>query len=178
MANYRRDYTKGGIYFFTVVLQNRRRHWLTEYIDTFRTAYQETLHHYPFKTLAITILPEHFHCVWQLPECDDDYSRRIQVLKANFSKRLPDSCRRPNPSQRQRGELGIWQRRFWEHKIRNEADLANHIAYIYYNPVKHHHVAQVKDWTYSSFHRDVTLGLFPEDWGGTLPEAVCNLYDD
>jgi putative transposase len=67
-----------------------------------------------------------------------------------------------------RNERGIWQRRFWEHLIRNEADYARHVEYCYYNPVKHGHVSRVRDWPYSSFHRDVRAGLFPEDWGGDV----------
>ena len=178
MTNYRRDYTKGGVSFFTVNLQNRRRDWLVRYMDEFRAAYRETLEHYPFETLAITILPDHFHCVVKLPEGDDDYSRRMRVLKTNFSKRLPHHCRQPNRSQSLRGELGIWQRRFWEHKIRDDADLENHIFYTYYNPVKHGYVSQVSDWAHSSFHRDVERGLFPVHWGAGLPISVRDLYQD
>jgi putative transposase len=54
----------------------------------------------------------------------------------------------------------------WEHLIRDEADYARHVEYCYINPLKHRLVTQVRDWPYSSFHRDVRAGLFPVDWGG------------
>ena len=99
MPNYRRDYTKGGTYFITAVLQDRRCDWLTRHITAFRTAWQETASRYPYKTIAITILPEHFHAILQLPEDDDNYSMRISALKSAFSRRLPAHYRNPNPSQ-------------------------------------------------------------------------------
>lgn len=102
----------------------------------------------------------------QLPENDMNFSKRIRLLKLNFTKRLPLECRQPTASHIKRREAGIWQRRFWEHLIRDDQDLVNHWDYIYYNPVKHGYVQAVKDWAYSSFHRDVKRDLFPEDWGG------------
>lgn len=172
MPNYQRDKIKGGTYFITVVLQDRRCDFLVRYIDEFRAAFRETLSHYPFETIAITVLPDHFHLILKLPEHQDNYSRIIQVLKANFTKRLPENCRQPNRSQQRKGEAGIWQRRFWEHRIRDERDLNQHIDYTYFNPVKHGYVVHAKDWLYSSFHRDVKRGLFEMNWGGVLPE--CN----
>ena len=178
MSNYRRDYAYGGTYFITAVLQDRRCDWLVRYIHEFREAYRETLRHCPFETVAVTVLPDHFHLVLRLPENRNDFSRIVQVLKTNFSKRLPDSCRHPNASQKGKREAGIWQRRFWEHKIRDDADLERHVFYTYFNPVKHGLVRQVRDWPHSSFHRDVQNGLFPADWGGCLSENVRNLYHE
>lgn len=173
MSWYRRLYVKGGIYFFTVVLQNRKSDYLLRYIKEFRQAYAETIKNAPFKTIAICILPDHFHLLMQLPEGDDNFSERIRLLKINFNKRLPSWCRSPSDNQQKRRELGIWQRRFWEHLIKDEKDLANHIDYIYYNPVKHGYVKQVKDWALSSFHRDVNNGIYSRDWGGN-PDLIIN----
>lgn len=178
MSNYRRNYTYGGTFFITAVLQDRCCDWLVRYICEFREAYRETLQHCPFETVAVTILPEHFHLVLRLPENSHDFSRIVQVLKTNFTKRLPESCRRPHGSRNAKGEAGIWQRRFWEHQIRDDADLENYVFYTYYNPVKHGLVQRVCDWPYSSFHHDVKNGVFPADWGGCVPENVQNLYHE
>lgn len=178
MTDYRRNFTKGGIYFFTVVLQNRSNDYLVRYIELFRQAFKQTIARYPFETLAICILPDHFHLLMQLPEDDDNYSVRIAFLKAQFSRLLPLDCRHPNISQFNKREAGIWQRRFWEHLIRNDEDLANHMDYIYYNPVKHSYVKSVKDWKYSSFHRDVEKGLYPIDWGSEVNTQIQNLYTE
>lgn len=178
MPNYRRDYTLGGCYFFTVVLQDRRADWLIRYIDAFRAAWRAVAVHYPFTTIAVTILPEHFHAVLTLPENDHDYSRRLGVLKSLFSRSIPPICRQTNASKQNKRESGIWQRRFWEHRIRDRHDLERHIHYTYYNPVKHGYVRQVADWPYTSFHRDVKNGLFLPDWGEAIASSSQNLYDD
>ena len=180
MPNYRRDYVQGGIYFFTIALQNRQARYLIDYIGDLRTAYRHTQERYPFETLAFTVLPDHLHWVMQLPAGDKDYSRRIASLKSGFSRHLPDFLRAPNDWSVHKREAGIWQRRFWEHRIRDERDLQNHIFYTYYNPVKHGLVAQVCDWPYSSFHRDVARGIFPRYWGGDIDTAILVLcdYDD
>lgn len=170
MPNYRRDFTKGGIYFFTMVLENRQKDFLIRYINELRTAFSETQKYYPFDILAICVLPDHLHMIIELPEGDQNYSRRIQSIKRNFSMKLPQQPSW-NESRIKRKELHIWQRRFWEHLIRDDKDLANHMDYIYYNPVKHGYVEYVKDWQYSSFHRDVEKGMYPEDWGGN-PDLI------
>lgn len=178
MVNYRRNFTKGGMYFFTLVLQDRSKDYLMRYIDKFRFAYKETQKHYPFETVAICILPDHLHLIMQLPENDDNYSIRIAFLKTQFTKILPLHCRNPNDSQNKRRETGIWQRRFWEHLIKDDKDLSNHIDYIYYNPVKHGYVKNVSDWQFSSFHRDVRNGMYPMDWGNNVDITVLNLYKE
>jgi putative transposase len=73
-------------------------------------------------------------------------------------------------SNARKREKGIWQRRYWEHVIRNDADLERHVDYIHYNPVKHGHVTRVVDWPYSSFHRYVERGLLAADWGGDIED--------
>jgi putative transposase len=74
-------------------------------------------------------------------------------------------------SRRCKGERGIWQRRYWEHTLRDERDFGRHMDYIHFKPVKHGHVSQVKDWPYSSFHRMVQHGTYPRDWAGTIDDA-------
>ena len=179
MPNYRRDFIQGGMYFFTIVLQDRSKDWLVRYIKEFREAYKETLEHCPFETVAICILPDHLHLIMQLPENDSDFSKRIRILKTNFTKRLPKECYNLfNESRTKRGELGVWQRRFWEHRIRDDKDLSEHIDYIYYNPVKHGYVRSVKDWQYSSFHQDVKNGIMDIDWGSDISPQNLNLYKE
>ncbi len=113
----------------------------------------------------MVVLPDHFHAVWALPEGDADYAIRMALIKAAFSRNLP-KVERIRESRERKRERGIWQRRYWEHQIRDEADLQAHVDYIHYNPVKHGHAERVVDWPYSSFHRYVRLGWLPEGWAG------------
>ena len=111
------------------------------------------------------VLPDHLHTIWTMPEGDSDFAVRWAIMKASFSRAL----RKDEPvsaSRRRRRERGIWQRRYWEHTIRDEDDLGRHLDYIHFNPVKHGHVACVATWPYSSFHRMVRLGFYPESWSG------------
>lgn len=165
MTDYRRYRLQGGCYFFTVALAERRRRLLTENIQELRTAFREVQRAHPFTMEAVVILPDHLHCIWTLPTGDDDFSNRWRQIKAAFSRQLPKTERR-SKSRLSKGERGIWQRRFWEHAIRDEADYQRHIDYIHYNPVKHGHVQRVPDWPFSSFHQFVRSGVYPSDWGG------------
>jgi len=152
MPDYRRLYVPGGTYFFTAALQDRRSRLLTEEIGRLRAAYATVARTWPFDTVAICILPDHLHCVWTLPEGDADFSTRWRLIKQNFSKSLPKD-RDPAPGRRP-GERGIWQRRFWEHLVRDEDDLDACVTYTHWNPVKHGLVQEIADWPYSSWHRD------------------------
>ena len=151
MPFYRRLYVPGGTYFFTVNLQDRRSRLLVEHVDALRAAYRYGRSRRPFETVAICILPEHLHCIWTLPEDDHDFSTRWRLIKSAFSRALPVDVD-PAPGRRA-GERGIWQRRFWEHAIRDDADLAAHVDYIHANPVKHGHAADMDEWPYSSWRR-------------------------
>jgi putative transposase len=164
MVLYRRNRIPGGSYFFTVALSDRTSRLLIERTAEFRRAYGEVRSRRPFETVAQVILPDHLHAIWRLPEGDADYSSRWREIKASFVR----SLRRAGfePSINLRGEAHVWQRRFWEHTIRNEADLRTHVDYVHWNPVKHEHVARVRDWPHSTFHRYVRQGLLPSDWGG------------
>lgn len=165
MSNYRRIHVPGGTYFFTVNLLERRRQLLVEHIRLLRIAFAEAKQHRPFEIIAIVILPDHLHCVWRLPEGDDDNAMRWRHIKSAFSRQLSPDERR-SKSRAARRERGVWQRRFWEHLIIDDNDLSNHINYIYINPLKHGYVQHIGDWPYSSFHRDVKLGLYPRNWAG------------
>jgi putative transposase len=165
MTNYRRSPISGGVFFFTVNLAERRLHLLTDHIDLLRRAFRETQSRHPFTIEAIVVLPDHLHAIWSLPDGDADFATRWRLIKSSFSRGL--STGEPvSISRKQKGERGIWQRRYWEHALRDEADLARHVDYIHYNPVKHGHVTRVRDWRHSSFHRMVRLGIYPEDWAG------------
>lgn len=155
----------GGTYFFTVNLLERRRRLLVERIDALGRAFRSTQADRHYTMVACVVLPDHLHCIWTLPEGDADIANRWRQIKSTFSRELPADERR---SQRRlaKGERGIWQRRYWEHLIRDERDLRHHIDYIHFNPVKHGHVARVRDWPHSSFHRYVERGLLPGDWSG------------
>jgi putative transposase len=165
MTNYRRNFVPGGTFFFTVNMAERRLRLLTEHIDLLRAAFRATRLRHPFTIDAIVVLPDHLHAIWTLPEDDADFATRWRLLKSPFSRALPGGERISN-SRLRKGERGIWQRRYWEHTIRDEMDRTRHIDYIHINPVKHGHVTRVRDWPYSSFHRMVRLGTYPEDWAG------------
>src|SRR3954453_16604164 len=165
MPNYRRAFVPGGCWFFTVNLLERRRTLLVDHIDSFRDSVASTRHKYPFHIDAFVVLPDHIHAIWTLPNDDADFSMRWRLIKIQFSKSIP-KIEPLSKVRRARGERGIWQRRFWEHLIRDDDDYRRHVEYCYINPVKHGLVARVCDWPHSSFHRDVRAGLFPQDWAG------------
>jgi putative transposase len=130
-----------------------------------RDAVAHTRQNYPFDIDAIVILPDHLHAVLTLPLDDADFSTRWRLIKTRFAKALPKQ-ERLSAARKARNERGIWQRRFWEHLIRDETDYARHVEYCYINPVKHGLVTRVSDWPHSSFHRDVKRGTLPQDWAG------------
>jgi len=164
MTNYRRPKQRGGTWFFTVNCANRRgNHLLVENIVVLRQMFRKVKKSHPFSIDAIVILPEHLHCIWTLPADDEDIAMRWTLIKAGFSRLIPPGEMR-SESRINRGERGIWQRRYWEHLIRDEQDLARHINYIHWNPVKHGWVERVGDWPYSSFHGYVRKSVYPADW--------------
>jgi REP-associated tyrosine transposase len=164
MSRYRRLKIKGGAFFFTVTLADRGSNLLVQHVERLRSAYAEVKKRHPFETIAICILPDHIHALWQLPEDDADYASRWSLIKSGFSRGLPPAKR--SISKMRKREKGIWQRRYWEHAVRNDADFGRHVDYIHYNPVKHGLVTRVADWPFSSFHRYVAQGILPDDWAG------------
>jgi putative transposase len=167
---YRRANAAGGTYFFTINLADRSRRLLVERVNDLRIAVRDVKRRHPFEIVAWVVLPDHLHAVWGLPQADADFSTRWMLIKAGFSRRLEhgESIRE---SRRRRGERGIWQRRFWEHQIRDEDDLQRHIDYVHINPVKHRHANRASEWPYSSIHRYIRAGQMTADWSAE-PELV------
>ena len=164
MSDYRRYRVPGGTYFLTVNLLERRSDLLVRHIDVLREAVRRTRRERPFAIDAWVVLPEHMHCIVTLPEGDDDFSNRIKAIKIRFVRAIAPTERR-SPTRVSRSERGIWQRRFWEHAIRDDVDYARHMDYVHFNPVKHGYVTFARDWPYSTFHRWAGAGLYPPDWG-------------
>ncbi len=162
---YRRSNLKGGTYFFTVNLAERHRGLLVENVDFLRTAVKSVKQRHPFDIDAFVVLPDHLHTIWTLPQGDADYATRWMLIKVAFSKQIPKG-ERLNPSRIAKGERGIWQRRYWEHTIRDTDDFARHVDCIHYNPVKHGYVDCAEEWVYSSIHRYIAAGIVPRGWGG------------
>ena len=163
MPDYRRNRIPGGTYFFTVNLRNRRSNLLVTHIDAVRKAVRKTRARTPFHIDAWVVLPEHMHTIWTLPEGDTDFPGRWRAIKIAFSKSLPNTEPRP-PTRLRNGDRGIWQHRYWEHTIRDEADYAAHMDYTHFNPVKHGLAEHPADWPHSTFRRCVAAGTYPPDW--------------
>jgi putative transposase len=165
MVRYRRNFVPGGTFFFTVTLADRHSSALVDHVDALRAAFDAGRRERPFTIDAIVILPEHLHTIFTLPAGDADFSGRWRRIKGHFSNHMISvgaAKRHPN------GDYALWQRRFWEHTIRDENDFARHVDYIHFNPVKHGLVSRVRDWPYSSFHRYVREGLLTDDWAGDV----------
>jgi putative transposase len=166
MPRYRRLWVAGGTYFFTVNLLKRRDNdLLIRYVAALREAVRVTRRDHPFVIHAWVVLPEHLHCVIELPPGDADFALRWRLIKRRFTRALPEGEWRSETRQR-RGERGIWHRRYWEHCIRDERDYRHHVDYVHFNPVKHNWARHVVDWPYSTFHRYVARGVYPVDWAG------------
>jgi putative transposase len=162
----RRNFIPGGTWFFTVTLADRRSNALVDNIGMLRSAFRAARGARPFAIDAVVILPDHLHAILTLAPNDADFPGRWRRIKGHFSSELIgaglDLKRWPN------GDLALWQRRFWEHTIRDDRDFARHVDYVHFNPVKHGLAQRVCDWPYSSFHRYVRQGLVPDDWAGDV----------
>lgn len=155
MSNYRRPKITNVPIFFTITLEDRRSDLLIREIDILRQAVRLTKAERPFDIDAWVVLPDHMHCIWRLPDGDMDYPTRWRLIKSRFSRGVPISALRASHVRRQ--ERGVWQRRFWEHHIRDEADFAAHLQYCWMNPVKHGLAERPEDWPYSSLHRNLRI---------------------
>jgi len=161
---YRRANVKGATYFFTVNLAERNSTLLVDEFDKLRTIINKVKNNHPFILDAFVVLPDHLHAMWTLPVGDNDFPKRWMLIKAGFSRQLPKK-ERINKSRKKKSERGIWQRRYWEHMIRNDDDYENHVSYIHHNPVKHGYVKRAIDWRYSTLHDYVEKGVVSFDWG-------------
>ena len=140
---YRRARIKGGTYFFTVVTHKRQKIFSTqENIDLLRDAFQYVMKNHLFRMDSHVILPDHLHCIWTLPDKDRDFSTRWRLIKSHFTRHFQWATPGHSP----------WQKKFWEHVIRDENDMTNHVEYIHYNPVKHGLVQSPTEWPLSSIH--------------------------
>ena len=172
MVHYRRAKTPGACYFLTLTLRDRSsdllKHHHAQLGDALRLVRQQK----PYSLPAIVLLPDHLHMLMQLPDGDADFSARVRLLKSSFVSAL-----RAQGVQGVRlnakGETDVWQRRFWEHLIRDQRDFAAHVDYIHINPLKHGLVERVSEWPFSSFHRYVRRGLLPEDWAGGAEQTIA-----
>jgi putative transposase len=176
MSNYRRARVAGATYFFTVNLRDRSDDLLVREIDLLRWAVRVTRERHPFYIDAWVVLPEHMHCMWTLPPGDADFAVRWKSIKFAFAKHLP-AVERRTINQYRRNERGIWQRRYWEHLIRDNLDYQRHFDYIHYNPLKHGHVQHLADWPYSTFHRAVKMNIYPANWH-TEPSSPVENYGE
>lgn len=169
MSNYRRYFVPGGTFFFTVVTAHRMELFSGSRArrllgDAMRRCFKDR----PVEVVAMVLLPDHVHCLWSLPRGEDDYSTRWRAIKSDFTRHWRASGGREQPTSRSQwreGRRGVWQRRFWEHTIRDEEDLERHADYIHYNPVKHKLAASPGEWPWSTFRRWVQLGQYPPGWG-------------
>lgn len=157
MSNYIRPNRPGAQLFFTVRLANRNDDLLIREIERLRHATRITRARYPFEINEIAVLPSVIHTIWTMPEGDADFSARWRMLKSHFSRGLPTPAHR-NPVTERRGEKGIWQRRFWEHHLRDADDFEAHRQMILKAPVQAGLVRRPQDWAYSSIHRAIRRG--------------------
>ena len=173
MRSYKRIRIADGLYFFTVNLAERHGNdLLARRIADLREAFRRTRQNHPFSIDAIVVLPDHLHCLWQLPSDDDDFPTRWRLIKARFSHGIGKG-ERISVNRQRKGEWGLWQRRYWEHVIRGERDYQRHLDYIHFNPVKHGYVQSAKDWPYSSFYRWVRRGVYPDNWAASSEIVEC-----
>jgi putative transposase len=168
MVRYRRNFVDGGTFFFTVTLIDRASRVLVDHVEALRAAVRETRSSHPFAIDAVVVLPDHFHIVMTLPAEDADYPNRLSLIKRRFTDAVVKSG--ASVARRANGEVALWQRRFWEHTIRDERDFERHVDYVHFNPVKHGLVACMRDWPHSSFHRYVRRAALPPDWGGDFTQ--------
>ncbi|MCK8516933.1 transposase [Methylonatrum kenyense] len=169
MSRYRRSRLSGGTWFFTVVTHNRRALFETpDNVQRLREAVRMVAASRPFVIDAMVVLPDHIHAIWTLPDGDSDFSTRWRLIKSRF-RPVEETGKTPSVK---RGRA-LWQRRFWEHRIRDYNDLRRHVDYIHYNPVRHGLVDNPAEWPYSSLHRAIRHGVCPETWGQSrMPEGI------
>ena len=183
---YRRAWREGGCYFFTVVTYKRQPILtVSENVSRLRMAFRHVKQKRPFEIDGIVVLPDHVHCIWRLPEEDDDFATRWRLIKHFFSrscsvgrmgeaKRTHQTIIEETQSNSRKGkqERAVWQRRYWEHLIRDEQDWRKHMDYIHYNPVKHGIVNAPIQWPYSSFKQCVNKGWYSSEWGSSEPDTL------
>lgn len=175
MPNDKRTYRPGGTYFFTVYLHQRGDNdLLTRHIERLRETVRIVCRRHPFDIHAWVVLPDHLHCILGLPEGETDFAERWRLIKGGFTRAIPNDDADASASRGVGGERGVWQKRFQEHRIRDEKDYLHHMDYVHMNPVRHGLVSRVVDWPYSTFHKLVECGVYPADWAGSLVADVLD----
>ena len=172
MVRYRRNFVPGGTFFFTVTLADRRSSMLVDHVGLLRAAFRSTRDRKSFAVDAIVVLPDHLHAILTLPPGDSDFSGRWKAIKAKFTHSV--IAIGATVPRDHRGEYLLWQRRFWEHTIRDDHDFERCANYIHFNPVKHRLVSTPSEWPFSSLHRYVRAGILPRDWGGEDPRDAAS----
>ena len=182
MPNYRRVWIKGSTLFITIVTYDRKPILLNPRSRKILSiAWKSVAKRHPFTTDAICLLPNHIHALITLPEHDLNYSIRIREIKRLFTKRYIEHYgekSQRNFSHIHKKEATIWQRRFYEHTIRDDLDYQNHFDYIHYNPAHHGLVNNVSSWKWSTFHRYVRLGVYEPNWGENFTEDDSTDYGE
>jgi len=169
VSNYHRAIIPGGVYFFTVVTRDRARIFINEdRVNALRLAFRKVMAVRPFQLDAMVVLPEHLHCIWRMPEGYADFSSRWREIKKATSRQI-------DTATNDRNERPVWQRRFWEHAIRDEEDWRKHMDYLHYNPVKHRLAKRPGDWQWSSFARAVSKGWYEASWGADEPASTFGM---
>ncbi|WP_295466354.1 transposase [uncultured Pseudomonas sp.] len=161
--NPRPSLAAGGSFFFTLHLNDPTATLLTDHIGLLRAAIRQVKAAHPFEILGMVVLPDHLHALWRLPADDGDYPLRWNLIKVGFSSQLPPLTT-VQLSRRLKRERGLWQRRYWAQRMKDEQDLQRHLDYIHGNPVKHGYTHRAEEWPYSSIHRLVRAGVLPADW--------------
>lgn len=178
MSRYIRANVAGATYFFTVALQDRSSRDLVEHIDILRASLASVKALHPFRIDAMVVLPEHLHALWTLPAGDARYPLRWRLIKRSFTRALVVRGELDGYAVRRRGidERSLWQRRYWEHQVRDQEDFNRHVDYIHFNPVKHGWARRAAEWPHSSFHRFVRDGRLPADWG--VAASITGAYGE
>ena len=181
MSNYIRAQCPGGTFFFTIVTYDRRSFLTTPAArQILRRAWLNVQGKWPFHVDAVCLLPDHFHCVITLPENDANYALRWRAIKGTFSRQYRKTVNLESipqsESRHRRGNVPVWQHRYWEHMIRDDTDSQHHIDYIHYNPVKHRHVIKAIDYPWSTFHQYLSKGVYDENWG-VCDDTIATMID-
>ncbi len=171
--NYRRAFIQNS-YLHLIIVSYNRKNIFIDNIELLRHAFKNAKQFFNFEIIAICVLSDHIHVILN-PKNIEEYSKIITSIKYYFSKNYNVGVETPTYGYVNKGEKGIFQRRFFEHTITSEEELNNQINYIHYNPVKHGLVNKVKDWPYSSFHKFVKQGLYENDWGSA--KDIENIKD-
>ena len=182
MSNYRRSSMEGCTYFFTLVSYQRQNILCDALIkNSLHKAIKDTQKKHPFTIDAWVLLPNHLHCMWTLPAYDNDFSKRWSIIKRSLSLDCAERYKKDflmNASKKKHRESTIWQRRFWEHQIRDQNDFNRHVDYIHYNPVKHGLCTGPTDWQYSTIHRYIKEGVYPVDWAAQGVSFKSGVYGE